>query len=161
MDAENPFPPYKPAQYVKLKNGRRYIAYYVWNANTQKLQRMRDYSVERECKGLSERQPTEFAKGFISTLNEALRRGAHIAAGQTPGPKRAKALSLIDLLKEAATVKAENARPRTKYIYDKSIEHLSNFLAAQSAYKIGPNDVRPDLMYRFQDSLISSDQYSP
>ncbi len=156
MDTQNPFPPYKPARYVKLKNGRRYIEYYVWNACTQKLQRVRDYSIERECANTRERE--QFAKAFIKTINDALRKGAHLT--QTPDKTKARKrhgdTTLIEHMRLVVQAKGEAARPSTQRAYNAALLKFEKYLAQRSVANLKPKELNGELMHGFQDWLLSA-----
>lgn len=115
---KNEIPPYKNARLVipKNKEQRWYIVFYVWDATTGKLKRIRNYGVNK-YKTVKEKK--EFASLFIKKLNEKLRNGLHYNPSKTNKQKQKRTgfLSIKDAIQQAVQHKSERFGKRTKEAY--------------------------------------------
>ncbi len=125
MEEQQPEPskkPYTPARYVNAK-GKKYIQFSIWNEDTKKLERIRDYRIN---KYVGTPQLREIRAKLIREINELLINGAYKSSQQIE-VKRKKVLSVRDAFEQAIKIKKGSLRDNSYKDYKSCKKLLLEF----------------------------------
>lgn len=140
MSKPNDHKPYKLAQFVKAA-GKKYIQFYIWNEDKQKLERIRDYRINKYF-GTPDFKPMR--DKIIREINTVLVQGGYKSLAPKPKPTR-KIRTVRDAFDYMIKIKQASLRARS----------FTDYTAAKNMFFTFLEQSQPELLNTRVDELTN------